>query len=72
VSAYLRLDGVLGNELVDMNYFLLANPRWRLYQTTRNGPFAYLPIASVDGLTLNAFLPPTGVEEISWDISVPL
>jgi hypothetical protein len=72
VSADLCLDGVLGNELVDVDYFLLANSRRRLYQSTHNGPSAYLPVASVDGLTLNAFLPPTGVEEISWDISVPL
>ncbi len=30
---------------------------------------AFLPIAPVDGLTLDAFLPPAIIEEISWSIS---
>ncbi len=65
MSADLCLDSVLGNELVDVNRSFLANPRRRLYRTTHDGAFVFLPIASIDGLTLNTFLPPAGVEEIS-------
>jgi hypothetical protein len=65
VGTDLFLNGVLGNELIDVNSSFLANPRRCVYQTTHDRTVGSLPIASVDGLTLDAFLPPTGVEEIS-------